>query len=206
MKSLAALVFPFALGACTLLEAEAPLFTVADQAPEFAAPEGLWAAVDESCAADPAVQQPGDGSCLEWMRVGRTPEGAWTLDEPGGNPDETIRALVMAAAPVGRAGVAPLYVVEAVAVAKDEINYAALAPREVRDGRVTSFVAHPVSCGVAAGDWGALDGIVVTRGADGRIVRCVAQAKPAVIEAARRTAIEALPKIEEGALVFVRKE
>ncbi len=192
------------LASCAMLSAEAPLFTVADQDPAFVLAEGLWAAKEADCTIDAAKSAPGDDTCVDWARISRAADGGWVVKFEGDSEsDGPLRLIVAAAAPRGTHPRAPLYVAESVNQKNGEIGYGALVPRGEAAGPVTRLAVAGVSCSVATDDYGAIDGIALTR-EDGKVVKCIASTQAAVREATRRAAIETLATIGDNELVFVR--
>lgn len=190
------------LSSCSMLSADAPLFTVADQDPAFVLAEGLWVAKEADCAVDPAKSKPEQDTCLDWARITRATDGAWIVSSAGETHDEPMHIVIAAAAPRGSHTLAPLYVAESVNEKSGEIGYGALVPRGDTSDGVRRLAIAGVSCDVVD-DEEPIAGITVTR--DGRNVRCIATTKTAVREATRRVVIASLNDFGEDELVFVRK-
>lgn len=203
-RVLKVIVLTATLGACTMLTAPAPLFSAADNDPAFAAPEGLWAIRNPDCKVNPARSRPSRETCLDWLRMTRTADGAWRAESVEDPADAPVRLHVAAAAPRRTDGAhAPLYVAEAVGETSGEITYYAVVPRGDVEHPFARLAVTGVECAIAYGDWGEISGILLER-EDGKVVRCTAQSKGAVREAARRAAVAALPTLYESELVYVR--
>lgn len=206
MRSLFAALAALSLSACTMLSAEAPLFSAADQAAEFAPPEGLWAIRDNpDCKVKPARSRPERDTCLDWYRVKRAEDGTWRVTSLSNDDPEEMRVVVVRASP-GRHDepLASLYVGEFVNAAGDDISYFVLVPRGGAEQPLSRIAAAGVECFVTHGEWGEVPGIVLRR-EDDKVVGCTAQTKDGVREAARRAAIAALPTLSDQELVFVRR-
>jgi hypothetical protein len=205
MKFLSGMLGALSLSACTMLSAPAPLFSPADQDAAFALAEGLWVARSPDCKVNPARSRPERDTCLDWARVDRLPDGAWRVSSVEKDDDDTMRILFAPAAPRTGEDRAPLYVAETVNEKNGEILYAAIVARGETGatGPVTRIAAAGVECHVAYGDWGDIDGVDVVR-EDEKVVRCIAKSKDGVREAARRTAVSALPTLMDHEFLFVR--
>jgi len=206
MKSLFAALAALSLSACTMLSAEAPIFSAADHAAEFAPPEGLWVIRDSSdCRVNPARSRPERDTCLDWYRVRRAEDGTWRVTALSNDDPEEMRVVVMAAAPKRPdEPLASLYVGEFSNAKNADISYFALVPRGGAERPLSRLGAAGIECFVVHGEWGEIPGIVVRR-EDDKVVGCTATAKDGLREAARRAAVAALPGLPEQELVFVRR-
>jgi hypothetical protein len=206
MKSLFAAFAAALLSGCTMLSAETPLFSAADHAPEFAPPEGLWAAREgPDCKVNPARSRPERETCLDWYRVKRAEDGTWRVTSLSNDDPEEMRVVVMAAAPRKGEELAPLYVGEFANAAADDISYFAMVPRGGSEQPLSRLAIAGVQCFVVHGEWGEIPGIILKRGEENGVIGCTATTKDSVREAARRAAIAALPELADGEIMFVRR-
>jgi len=200
-RTLLPLALAFFATAC-MLTAEAPLFTGADADPAFALQEGLWVIKDPDCKASPAHSPPGRKSCLEWLRVAGSGGGTWTFSEVSGEDAE--RGVFVAAVPRQAGEMASVYAGEFVKQGQTQPDYIVAAPGAVKDGRVQSLIYAAVPCTIADAPYAPIEGVTLSRDEQGRTSECKATSKEAVLEAARRAALLALPEFGQYRMTFVR--
>jgi hypothetical protein len=226
-----ALLLAAALGACSELTADAPLFSSADQFGPPPLTEGLWIAVHEGCPESNARRRTGrfPGGCTP-LEIRRTEDGAWQAQlridlianlsaQERAEAEEQAAAgpmrLVIAPA-VERArpdSYAPLYVAEVTLQSPpDAIGYAVIAPIGAMPAQSTLVVAS-IGC-IDILRQGPIEGVreqyrtrIEDDGSEHREVSgCVASTQAAVREAARRAVIENLDEMLERRYVYVRPE
>ena len=202
-----------ALGACTPLSANHPLFAVADQTGPAPLTEGVWVAINSRCTRELAATTPLPDDC-EPVRLHRNGDGSWQLSaakiENGVEQRDEMRLIIVPAVATANAeAYAPLYLVEVSAREADEHSsapadarvYGAFAPIGGLPAREAFFV--DVECDAVLRE-GPLDGVVSVRDANGGLTSCTAENKGAVREAVRRAVIEELSNVDEARIVFVR--
>ena len=182
------------LGACAPLTAQAPLFTLADQASPPPLREGVWMQTDPACNAETAER--GENGCTR-IEVSRGEDGGWlytmrSTDENGVTEEHLWRFVIASAVETERGEeYAPLYVAEYVATEEpDQPFYAVVAPVGPMPASEVRMVAM-IDCDVALRE-GPIPGVeeVVGDAAFERL--CIAGSRGAVREAARRATIENL--------------
>jgi hypothetical protein len=226
---LTGLLLAAALGGCSMLTAEAPLFSPADQIGPPPLTEGVWIVVGEECPARYARHRTGrfPEGCTP-MEIRRLEDGAWQARvrvDLIANLSADARAEAEAQAAAGpfrmilapavenasSEAYAPVYVAElAPRTAADSIGYAVVAPIGVMPA-TSALVVLAVGC-VDILRQGPIDGVTerhVTRVDESGVPHdevqgCIATSQAAVREAARRAVIENLDEMVERRLVFVR--
>jgi len=191
------------LGACAPLTAQAPLFTLADQASPAPLQEGVWMQTDPACTAEKS--QHGEDGCTR-IEVARGSDGGWlytmrSTDENGVTEENAWRFVLASAVETARDDeFAPLYVAEYVAIdAPDQPFYAVVAPVGIMPASEVRMVAM-IDCDDALRE-GPIPGVEEQVGDEAFERLCIAGSRQAVREAARRAAIENLPVLlgEDGA-------
>lgn len=198
----------FSLCACAPLTAQAPLFSLADQANPPPLQEGVWMQTDPACAAETA--QRGEDDCTR-IEVARGEDGGWlytmrSTDEDGVTEENAWRFVIASAVETSRGDeFAPLYVAEYVAIdAPRQPFYAVVAPVGIMPAREVAMVAM-IDCDDALRE-GPIPEIeeVVGNAAFERL--CIAASPGGVREAARRAVIENLPVLlgkDEARFVWI---
>jgi hypothetical protein len=226
---LRSLILVAALGGCSMLTAEAPLFSPADPNGPPPLTEGVWIIVGEECPEVYARRRVGrfPEGCTP-MELRRSHWGAWQATVRGDlifNLSDSARAELQEQAEAGPLTIvlapaveniapdvyAPVYVAEISPRLPDEaITYAVVAP--IGPMPATSALLVPgVFCSSILRQ-GPIEGIeqrYVTRIDDSGVERqepqgCVAATQAAVREAARRAVIENLDEMMQRRLVYVR--
>lgn len=223
------------LSACTLLTAEQPLFTTADQTGQAPLREGVWIMVSENCAARYAQRRSGrfPASCNP-MDIRRDADGAWRasprIDLMSGPPDDDtpkgpMRVVIAPAIEQASAGFARLYVGQyATDAARTLVNFVVIAP--IGEMPASTFAIAVIDCTAILRE-GPIEGIeIIYRSAEGEappvegdapsehhedatpvIQSCIATTQAGVREAARRTLIEEFSNFASSGerFVFVRE-
>jgi hypothetical protein len=193
----------FSLGACAPLTAQAPLFSLTDQASPPPLREGIWMQTDPACSAETA--QRGEDGCTR-IEVARGEDGGWlytmrSTDESGVTEENAWRFVIASAVETDRGDeYAPLYVAEYVALEEpDRPFYAVLAPVGLMPASEVRMVAM-IDCDDALRE-GPIPGVEEVVGEEAFERLCIAGSRQAVREAARRATIENLPVLlgEEAA-------
>jgi hypothetical protein len=188
------LIVALSLGACAPLTAQAPLFSLADQANPPPLREGVWRQIDPGCTTETA--QAGENGCVR-IEVSRSEDGRWlyvmrSTDESGVTEENAWRFVIASAVETERREeYAPLYVAEYVAV--DEPNqpfYAVVAPVGLMPASEVRMIAM-IDCDDALRE-GPIPGVREEQGDEEFERLCIAANRGAVREAARRTVIENL--------------
>jgi hypothetical protein len=182
------------LGACAPLTAQAPLFTLADQASPPPLREGVWMQTDPACTAETA--QRGENGCTR-IEVARSEDGGWlytmrSTDENDVTEENAWRFVIASAVETERGEeYAPLYVAEYVAIDQPEQPfYAVVAPVGIMPASEVRMVAM-IDCDDALRE-GPIPGVEEQEGDEAFERLCIAGSRGAVREAARRATIENL--------------
>lgn len=207
-----------ALGACTPLRAERPLFSLADQIGPPPLVEGVWISISEDCPERYARRRGRAPAKCRPAELTRMEDGAWLYRFQDHVPlrDENAEAemprnwrLVIAPLTVRNTpeAYAPLYLAEYAPLegpGADEPRYALIAPVEVLPAEEI-YVRLEVGCASALRD-GPIEGVRETRNERGDITDCVAETQAAAREAGRRDLIENLRNMlgGEGRMMLVR--
>lgn len=214
------LALPLALGACTPLTANAPLFSPADAIGPPPLTEGVWFALDEErCTREQATSATPPRTCVPFT-FRHMPDGAWRLTAEGPDDHGVRRHLDLrfVAAPVNEKpspdAYSALYVAEYLddgtldtSDAKQterhapEVRYAVLAPVGGQPARELFLIAE-IDCGNILRE-GPIEGVEERHDAGGALTGCVAANQAAVREAARRAVVENLDDYERSRLLFV---
>jgi hypothetical protein len=183
------------LGACAPLTAQAPLFTLADQASPLPLREGVWMQTDPACRNETAER--GEDGCTR-IEVAQGEDGGWlytmrSTDESGIVEENAWRFVIAPAVETDRGEeYAPLYVAEYVAIDEpDQPFYAVVAPVGLMPASEVRMVAM-IDCDDALRE-GPIPGVEEQVGDEAADRLCVAASRGAVREAARRAVIENLP-------------
>jgi hypothetical protein len=188
---LAALVL---LGSCAPLTARSPLFSAADAIGPVPLSEGLWIQAGEECVPDARSEWADDCVSIE---VSRGRDGVWlytsrSTGSDGEAEQYSWRFVIVSAVETAReGGYAPLYVAEYVSV--DEPGrplYAVVVPVGPMPAREVRMVGV-IDCDDALRE-GPIPGVEEFHADDDFVRICVAGARAAVREAARRALIENL--------------
>jgi hypothetical protein len=212
MRSFMFAAAALALGACTPLTSNHPLFAVADQTGPPPLTEGVWVALNARCTREEAAATPMPDDC-EPFTLHREGNGGWALSSTktvnGVVQHEDMHFLLAPAVPTARADAyAPLYVAQMPAHEVDPHDdsdadvriYAALAPLGEMPAKEAFFI--DLECDSVLRE-GPIDGVTAEHNDRGEISACTAQNQSAVREAARRGAIEQLSTIDANRLIFV---
>jgi hypothetical protein len=182
------------LGACAPLTAQAPLFSLSDQALPPPLREGVWMQTDPACSAESA--QRGQDGCTR-IEVARGVDGGWlytmrSTDENGVTEENAWRFVIASAVETERGEeYAPLYVAEYVSLEDpDQPFYAVVAPVGLMPAGEVRMVAM-IDCDDALRE-GPIAGVREERGEEDFERLCIAASRGAVREAARRALIENL--------------
>lgn len=211
-----AAVLAAALGACTPLTANAPLFTPADSAGPAPFMEGTWVALDgDKCTRAMATRRGGPPAACKPFQIRHLPDGAWEISGPDSDRSPphmmTLRFVIApAVATAGPDAYAPLYVGEYLGdpgseQKSDESNaphYAAIAPIGAMPAHEV-YLDGQIDCTAILRE-GPLQGVSERHGSDGSLSGCVAADQAAVRAAAQRAIIESLGHIDDERLIFVR--
>jgi len=228
-RHFATLLMAAVLGGCSMLTAEAPLFSPADQIGPPPLTEGVWIVVGEDCPASYARRRSGrfPEGCTP-MEIRRLEDGAWQAGvrvdlianlSPSARAEAEAQTasgpfrmlLVPAVENAASDAYAPLYVAELTPRAAGEtIGYAVLAPIGTMPS-TTALVVLSVGCTDILRQ-GPIDGVAERHGtriddsgiAHDELEGCVASTQAGVREAARRAVIENLDEMVERRLVYVR--
>jgi hypothetical protein len=182
------------LGACAPLTAQAPLFSLADQANPAPLREGLWMQTDPACTSE--MTQRGEDGCTR-IEVARGEDGGWlytmrSTDENGVTEENVWRFVIASAVETPRGDeYAPLYVAEYVAIDEpDQPFYAVVAPVGMMPASEVRMIAM-IDCDDALRE-GPIPSVEEVVGAEAFERLCIAGSRQAVREAARRATIENL--------------
>lgn len=214
LRSILALAFAAALGACANLSAEAPLFSATDQIGPAPLMEGVWIALGENCPERNLSRRRFPQQCSP-IEIDRLPDGAWRvryrIDLAAGlTREERARAeadaarimrLIIVPAVERQSGdaYAPLYVAEsAPQSAEDSVSYFVIVPQGTLPAE-SIFVLTGIGCAAALRE-GPIAGVAeqYTERVDELgvahqdLTGCIASTQAGVREAARRAVIENL--------------
>lgn len=221
-----ALVAGVLLSACANLTAEAPLFSVADQAGPPPLAEGVWIALGEDCPERNLTRSGRFPKECAPLEIDRTADGAWrvraradlaaglTREERQSAEADAERIMRLVIAPAVERQIAdayaPLYVAEsAPQTAEEHVSYLLIVPEGELPAR-SAMVLGGIDCATALRD-GPIEGVaeryterVDAQGNTSReLSGCVASSKAAVREAARRAAIENLATLHDARYAYV---
>mgnify|MGYP001264996479 CR=1 FL=1 len=209
-----------ALGACTPLRAERPLFSPADQIGPPPLVEGVWIAISEDCPERYARRRGRAPAKCRPAEITRMEDGAWLYrfqdHVPLGDENseaEMPRSWRLVIAPLTERHMpedvyAPLYLAEYApldaGVEAADPHYALIAPVEVLPAEEI-YVRREINCASVLRD-GPIEGVREIRNERGDPTDCVAETQAAVREAVRRDLIENLHNMlgGEGRLMRVR--
>ena len=201
LRVAAVLLLAGMLQAC-MLTADRPLFAPADGDPAFIMKQGLWAVRDPDCKADPAKTSPRRKSCIEWLRVSHAQDGAWVMSDSAG--EEEVRGVFVAAVAHEAGSLASVYAGEFLSEGDTEPAYVVVAPQAGPEGFVTRITYESVPCSVTDTPNPPIVGVALQRNEEGSVSGCKAETKEAVLEAARRAALDALPEFGRYRIEYVR--
>lgn len=165
----------------------------------FAVEEGLWALRNaKDCKVRPAAADPGEETCLDWVRIVRADAGAWriaNLDPQDPNP------MLLRAAPAAP----PLYVAESAPSDGQARFFAVIQAHKPRHPPFRQLGVVVLDCTDlldAAGQPPA--GVRLEYKPDGGVSGCKAESFAALVEAAQRAAALRHKDLDHHQAIFVR--
>jgi hypothetical protein len=207
-----AIAAALALGACTPLTSEHPVFSHADETGPSPLTEGVWVALEDNCTREMATATPIAATC-DPLTLRRTADG-WQLNGQEKGDNDVVRTveipiiIVPAVRTTNADAYAPLYIVQlSTRDANSHSNapagervYGVIAPTSTMPA--TEMFFTDIDCAAVLRE-GPIDGVAEHHNADGVLDGCTTTSPAAVREAARRAMIESLGNIDRERLIFV---